>query len=70
MICYIIYIPQICRERCERRACKKVQKNEKSTVLASVYIATVNVLFHIKCAILHRYQCVILHLVFDFNLGM
>ena len=47
---------------------KKIQKNEKSTVLGSVYIATVNVLFHTRCAILHRYQCVILQLVFDFNL--
>ena len=36
----------------------------------SVYIAAVNVLFHINCAILHRYQCVILHFVFDFNLGV
>ena len=30
----------------------------------------VNVLFYTKCAILHRYQCLILHLVFDFTLGV
>jgi len=30
----------------------------------------VNVLFYTKCAILHRYQCFILHLVFDFTLGV
>ena len=30
----------------------------------------VNVLFNTKCAILHRYQCFILHLVFDFTLGV
>ena len=51
--------------------CKKnPEKNEKITVLGSVYIAAVNVLFYTKCAILHCYQCVILHLVFDFTLGM
>ena len=50
---------------------KKFKKNEKITVLGSVYIAAVNVLFYIiKCAILHRYQCVIFHLVFDFTLGV
>ena len=36
--------------------CKKFQKNEKITVLGSVYIAEVNVLFYTKCAILHRYK--------------
>ena len=35
---------------------KKFQKNEKSTLLGSVYIATVNVLSHTKCAILHRHE--------------
>ena len=49
---------------------KIFQKNEKINVLGSVYIAEVNVLFYTKCAILHRYQCVILHLVFDFTRGM
>ena len=44
--------------------------NDKITVLGSVYIADVNVLFYTKCAILHRYQCFILHLVSDFTLGM
>ena len=46
------------------------KKNEKITVLGSVYIAEVNVSFYTKCAILHRYQYVILHLVFDFTHGM
>ena len=50
--------------------CKKFQKNEKITVLGSVYIEALNVLFYTKCAILHRYQCFILHLVFDFTLGV
>ena len=35
--------------------CKK-QKNKENTVLGSVYIAEVNVLFYTKCAILHRYK--------------
>ena len=48
----------------------KFQKNEQITVLGSVYIAEVNVSFYNKCAILHRYQYVILHLVFDFTHGM
>ena len=39
-------------------------------VLCSVYIIAVNVLFYNKCAILHRYQCFILHLVIDFTLGV
>ena len=30
----------------------------------------VNVLFYTKCAILHRYRCFTLHLVFDFTLGV
>ena len=30
----------------------------------------VNVLFYTKCAILNRYQCFILHLMFDFTLGV
>ena len=68
--------------------CKKFQKNEKITVLGSVYIAAVNVLFstkfsilhlvfyislgvwlfYTKSAILHRYQCVTLLLVFYFTI--
>ena len=46
----------------------KFQKNEKIIVLGSVYIAAVNVLFYTKCAILHRYQCVTLLLVFYFTI--
>ena len=45
--------------------CNKIPEERKITVLGSDYIAGVNVLFSTKCAILHRYQCVILHLVFD-----
>ena len=45
----------------------KFQKNEQITVLGSVYIAEVNVLFYTKCAILHRYQCFILHLACNFT---
>ena len=42
--------------------CKNIgTRNEKITVLCSVYIIAVNVLFYTKCAILHRYQCFILH---------
>ena len=53
--------------------CKKIpEKREKYCFGLRLYHNSdhVNVLFYTKCAILHRYQCFILHLVFDFTLGV
>ena len=44
---------------------KKFQNSEKITVLGSVYIAAVNVLFHTKCAILHSVCNVALTVKFE-----
>ena len=53
--------------------CKKIpEKRENYCFGLRLYHNSdhVNVLFYTKCAILHRYQCFILHLVFDFTLGV
>ena len=53
--------------------CKKnLEKRENYCFGLNLYHNSdhVNVLFYTKCAILHRYQCFILHLVFDFTLGV
>ena len=67
---YLIFAVSAVRVNFLAECKKNPEKNEKISVLGSVYIAAVNVLFYTKCAILHCYQCVILHLVFDFTLGM
>ena len=53
--------------------CKKIpEKRESYCFGLRLYHNSdhVNVLFYTKCAILHRNQCFILHLVFDFTLGV
>ena len=53
--------------------CKKIpEKRENYCFGLRLYHNSdhVNVLFYTKCAILNRYQCFILHLMFDFTLGV
>ena len=67
---YLIFAVSAVRVNFLAECKKNPEKNEKITVLGSVYIAAVNVLFYTKWEILYRYQCFILHLVLDFTLGV
>ena len=58
---HILRIPDICHERCERRACKIPEKRENYCFGLRLYRSS-NVLFYTKC--------VILHLVCNFTLSV